>query len=158
MIEDAIYVQGLDNSSIPVVINVRKTPILAEQGANCIRQAIRADAAHLKSAYPSRHRSAKVMESSYLGRQTYFLAESHRLRLRSRAMQPEDLLLLVTRSMPYGKYKGRMIADLPGHYLNWFTRKGFPNGEMGRLLALMHEIDHNGLKPLLAPLRQRQNT
>jgi len=69
-------------------------------------------------------------------------------------MQPEDLLLLVTRSMPYGKYKGRMIADLPGHYLNWFARKGFPNGEMGRLLALMHEIDHNGLKPLLAPLRQ----
>lgn len=70
-------------------------------------------------------------------------------------MNPEDLLLLVTREMPYGKYKGRLIADLPGHYLNWFAREGFPKGEIGRLLALMQEIDHNGLKPLLEPLRQK---
>jgi uncharacterized protein (DUF3820 family) len=55
--------------------------------------------------------------------------------------------------MPFGKYKGRAIADLPGRYLNWFAVKGFPPGELGRLLALMHEIDHNGLKGLLAPLR-----
>src|SRR5690606_15316709 len=70
------------------------------------------------------------------------------------AMNPEDLLLLVTRTMPFGKYQGRLLADLPGHYLNWFARQGFPKGELGRLLALMHEIDHNGLKPLLEPLRQ----
>ena len=69
-------------------------------------------------------------------------------------MKPEDLLLLVTREMPYGKYKGRLIADLPGHYLNWFAREGFPKGEVGRLLQLMQEIDHNGLKPLLNPLRK----
>ena len=56
--------------------------------------------------------------------------------------------------MPYGKYKGRFIADLPGQYLNWFARKGFPKGEIGRLLALMQEIDHNGLTPLLDPLRK----
>lgn len=68
-------------------------------------------------------------------------------------MNPEDLLLLVTRSMPFGKYQGRLIADLPGHYLNWFAREGFPKGELGRLLALMQEIDHNGLKSLLEPLR-----
>ena len=68
-------------------------------------------------------------------------------------MQPEDLLLLVTRSMPYGRYKGRLIADLPGPYLNWFAREGFPEGEIGRLLALMQEIDHNGLTSLLTPLR-----
>ena len=68
-------------------------------------------------------------------------------------MKPEDLQLLVTRTMPFGKYEGRIIADLPGHYLNWFARAGFPNGELGRLLALMHEIDHNGLKYLLEPLR-----
>ncbi|MEW6676761.1 MAG: DUF3820 family protein [Pseudomonadota bacterium] len=67
---------------------------------------------------------------------------------------PDELLLLVTRVMPYGKYKGRLIADLPGHYLNWFAREGFPKGEIGRLLALMQEIDHNGLKDMLAPLRQ----
>ncbi|MDG1581781.1 MULTISPECIES: DUF3820 family protein [unclassified Pseudomonas] len=70
-------------------------------------------------------------------------------------MNPEDLLLLVTRTMPYGKYKGRLLADLPGHYLNWFAREGFPKGEIGRLLMLMQEIDHNGLKPLLEPLRKR---
>ncbi|WMR36037.1 DUF3820 family protein, partial [Metapseudomonas otitidis] len=45
---------------------------------------------------------------------------------------------------------------LPGHYLNWFAREGFPKGEIGRLLALMQEIDHNGLKPLLEPLRQKR--
>ena len=67
----------------------------------------------------------------------------------------EKMLLLVSRSMPYGKYKGRLIADLPGHYLNWMAREGFPRGELGALLALMHEIDHNGLSPLLAPLRRR---
>ena len=70
-------------------------------------------------------------------------------------MQPEDLLLLVTRQMPYGKYQGRLIADLPGPYLNWFAREGFPKSEIGRLLELMQEIDHNGLSDLLTPLRQR---
>lgn len=69
-------------------------------------------------------------------------------------MQPEDLELLVTRKMPYGKYKGRVIADLPGHYLNWFARVGFPKGEIGRLLELMQEIDHNGLKDILGPIRK----
>jgi uncharacterized protein (DUF3820 family) len=69
-------------------------------------------------------------------------------------MKSEDLQLLVTRTMPFGKYEGRILADLPGHYLNWFARAGFPNGELGRLLALMHEIDHNGLKYLLEPLRK----
>jgi uncharacterized protein (DUF3820 family) len=67
-------------------------------------------------------------------------------------MNPEDLQLLLTRTMPFGKYKGRLIADLPGHYLNWFAREGFPSGEIGRLLALMQEIDHNGLSGLLTPL------
>ncbi len=69
-------------------------------------------------------------------------------------MDPELLGLLVTRDMPFGKYKGRLIADLPGPYLAWFARKGFPPGELGRLLALMHELDHNGLAPLLEPLRK----
>ncbi len=71
-------------------------------------------------------------------------------------MNPEHLQLLVTREMPYGKYKGRLIADLPGDYLNWFARKGFPPGELGKLLALMQEMDHNGLSSLLEPLRSRQ--
>lgn len=70
-------------------------------------------------------------------------------------MKPDDLLLLVTREMPFGKYKGRLLADLPGNYLNWFAREGFPKSEIGRLLALMQEIDHNGLSGLLDPLRTK---
>ncbi|WP_295982623.1 DUF3820 family protein [uncultured Variovorax sp.] len=70
-------------------------------------------------------------------------------------MKPEDLQRLVTLEMPFGKYKGTLIADLPGNYLTWFAREGFPSGEIGRLLALMHEIDHNGLSGLLKPLRNR---
>ncbi len=69
-------------------------------------------------------------------------------------MQPDDLQRLLSTAMPYGKYKGRMIADLPGQYLNWFAREGFPKGEIGHLLALMQEIDHNGLSDLLTPLRK----
>lgn len=70
-------------------------------------------------------------------------------------MKPEDLERLLTVEMPFGKYKGRLIADLPGNYLDWFAREGFPKGEVGRLLALMHEIDHNDLGDLLTPLRRR---
>ena len=70
-------------------------------------------------------------------------------------MNADDLERLVSLEMPFGKYKGRVIADLPGNYLTWFAREGFPAGEIGRLLALMHEIDHNGLKALLNPLRKR---
>ena len=65
----------------------------------------------------------------------------------------DALQKLVETTMPYGKYKGTLIADLPGNYLNWMAREGFPPGSLGRLLALMHEIDHNGLKHLLAPLK-----
>jgi uncharacterized protein (DUF3820 family) len=70
-------------------------------------------------------------------------------------MNPEDLRLLLTREMPFGKHQGTVIADLPGNYLNWFAREGFFSGEIGRLLQLMHEIDHNGLSYLLDPLRAR---
>lgn len=72
-------------------------------------------------------------------------------------MRPEDLERLLSVQMPYGKYKGRVIADLPGNYLNWFAREGFPPGDIGRLLALMHEVDHNGLGDLLLPLRKRHS-
>ncbi len=69
-------------------------------------------------------------------------------------MNPADLEHLVTRTMPFGRYKGQLIADLPGNYLHWFARAGFPEGEIGRLLALMQELDHNGLRVLLDPLRR----
>ena len=70
-------------------------------------------------------------------------------------MNHEHLELLVTRVMPFGKHRGCLIADLPGQYLNWFARVGFPPGEIGQLLALMQELDHNGLSALLDPLRKR---
>ena len=70
-------------------------------------------------------------------------------------MKPEDLEKLVTWQMPFGKFKDRLLADLPGHYLHWFARQGFPEGELGQLLNLMREIDHNGLSYLLDPLRRR---
>lgn len=70
-------------------------------------------------------------------------------------MTPELLELLVTREMPFGKYKGQLVADLPGHYLAWFAREGFPKGQLGQLLALMHELDHNDLRALVEPLRKR---
>ena len=68
-------------------------------------------------------------------------------------MHPDDLQRLLTTVMPFGKHKGQIIADLPGQYLNWFAREGFPKSEIGRLLQLMQEIDHNGLSALLDPLR-----
>lgn len=68
----------------------------------------------------------------------------------------QRLQLLLEREVPFGKHKGRVIADLPANYLQWFAREGFPRGEIGQLLALMYEIDHNGLRGLLAPLRASQ--
>ncbi len=70
------------------------------------------------------------------------------------SLDPAMLLKLVSTPMPYGKYAGRTLADLPGNYLNWFAREGFPKGELGRLLALMQTIDHNGLRDLLRPLQR----
>jgi uncharacterized protein (DUF3820 family) len=68
-------------------------------------------------------------------------------------MEAQDLQRLVDVRMPYGRYRGWLIADLPGAYLAWFAREGFPPGQLGRLLALMLELDHNGLSSLLDPLR-----
>lgn len=56
--------------------------------------------------------------------------------------------------MPFGKHAGRALADLPGNYLAWFAREGFPKGELGELLELMHTLDHNGLRGLLAPIQR----
>lgn len=65
-----------------------------------------------------------------------------------------DLQLLVAWAMPFGKCKGTLLADLPSHYLGWFAKKGFPKGQLGRLLALMHEVDQAGARRLLDPLRR----
>ncbi|WP_276361096.1 DUF3820 family protein [Daejeonella sp. H1SJ63] len=70
-------------------------------------------------------------------------------------MNPELLKELVSIPMPYGKYKGRIICDLPEAYLVWYHSKGLPGGKLGMLLATMYEIKLNGLEYLLKPLRNR---
>lgn len=67
---------------------------------------------------------------------------------------PQLLIDLVKTKMPYGKYKGRLICDLPAFYLEWFSREGFPKGKLGIMLATMHEIKLNGLEGLLKPIRK----
>jgi uncharacterized protein len=66
---------------------------------------------------------------------------------------PELLLQLVQMEMPFGKYKGTVLCDLPVFYLEWFARKGFPKGKLGMLLTTMYEIKLNGLENLLEPLK-----
>jgi uncharacterized protein (DUF3820 family) len=66
----------------------------------------------------------------------------------------EVLLDLVKFRMPFGRYKGIILADLPVSYLEWFQRKGFPDGKLGMQLATMYEIKSNGLEYLLDPLRK----
>ena len=65
----------------------------------------------------------------------------------------EALVKLVKMTMPFGKYKGKLLVDLPEPYLLWFARKGFPDGQLGELLALCLEVKTNGLQSLLEPLR-----
>lgn len=66
----------------------------------------------------------------------------------------EILKTLVTMKMPFGKYKGVVICQLPVSYLEWFARKGFPPGKLGMLLATMYEIKSNGLEYLLEPVKK----
>jgi uncharacterized protein len=66
---------------------------------------------------------------------------------------PEILKQLVTMKMPFGKYKDVLLCNLPVSYLEWFQRKGFPQGKLGILLGTIYEIKINGLEQLLQPLK-----
>ena len=68
-------------------------------------------------------------------------------------MNSNILIELVRTPMPFGKYKGYMICELPEPYLVWYYNKGFPKGKLGILLHTMYEIRHNGLESLLKPLK-----
>lgn len=67
---------------------------------------------------------------------------------------PEILKELVTHQMPFGKYKGRKLCDLPAYYLEWFAAKGFPEGKLGMQLATLFEIKTNGLEEILEGLKK----
>ncbi len=66
----------------------------------------------------------------------------------------QDLLKIARMPMPFGKYGGRVLIDLPEEYLLWFTRKGFPEGELGRLMQLALEIHIHGLTDIITPLKR----
>lgn len=68
----------------------------------------------------------------------------------------DDLQAVIERTMPFGKYQGRVLADLPEPYLLWFAGRGFPRGELGRLMALMLMLKMDGTENLLAPLREQR--
>jgi len=70
-------------------------------------------------------------------------------------MHNEILIDLVTKRMPYGKYKNSFICDIPEHYLIWLSRQGFPEGKLGMWLSTMYEIRLNGLEYLLVELKKR---
>ena len=71
-------------------------------------------------------------------------------------MGPDSQLLLqlVSMKMPFGKYKGTLLCNLPVSYLEWFQRKGFPEGKLGMLLQTIYEIKLNGLEYLLEPIKK----
>lgn len=66
----------------------------------------------------------------------------------------EDLLSLARMKMPFGKYRGHLLIDLPEPYLLWFANKGWPEGRLGLLLQLALEIRTNGLEKIIEPLKQ----
>ncbi len=69
----------------------------------------------------------------------------------------EQLLKIVTTKMPFGKYEGRILADLPVSYLEWFQRKGFPKGSLGEQLSLVLTLKSNGLEEVIYGLKKVAN-
>lgn len=67
--------------------------------------------------------------------------------------QEHLLVKLANTKMPYGKYKGRILIDLPEHYIVWYRTKGFPSGKFGELLHLVYEIQLNGLEDMVRKLK-----
>ncbi len=72
----------------------------------------------------------------------------------NQGLDPDILIKLTTMRMPFGKFKGRILCDLPEPYLVWFHQKGFPQGKLGMMLHSLYEIKLNGLEYLLKPLRR----
>jgi len=68
-------------------------------------------------------------------------------------MDVQQLVELARMKMPFGKYAGRLLIDLPEPYVVWFSQKGFPPGKLGEMLRVVYEIKTNGLEYLFDPLR-----
>lgn len=72
------------------------------------------------------------------------------------SLNPNILIDLVKVEMPFGKYKGTVLCNIPVSYLEWFNRKGFPKGKLGQQLQTLYEIKLNGLEYLLEPLKGKK--
>ena len=68
---------------------------------------------------------------------------------------PEILTDLIKVQMPFGRYKGTLLSDLPVSYLEWFQRQGFPDGKLGMMLATVYEIKLNGLEELIHTIQKK---
>ena len=66
----------------------------------------------------------------------------------------QHLIKLAHYKIPYGKYKGRYLSDLPEHYLSWYSQKGFPQNELGKHLQEIYELQQNGLENLIQKIRR----
>jgi len=66
----------------------------------------------------------------------------------------ESFVQLATAEMPFGKYKGCLLIDLPEPYVVWFAGRGFPEGKLGEMLRAVYEIKANGLEYLFDPYRK----
>lgn len=71
--------------------------------------------------------------------------------------EKQHLIKLANNTMPFGKYQGKLLIDLPEEYLLWFEKKEFPKGELGMLMQLTLEIKINGLENLIYPLKKNAN-
>ena len=67
-------------------------------------------------------------------------------------VDPEELVRTINTVMPFGRFKGRKLLELPEPYLVWFHTEGFPRSKLGEQLGLMYEIKVNGLETILRPL------
>lgn len=69
-------------------------------------------------------------------------------------LDPQDLIKIANTKIPFGRFKGRVLVDLPEEYLLWFANRGFPTGKLGQLMQLTLELKINGLESLVDPLRE----
>jgi uncharacterized protein (DUF3820 family) len=73
--------------------------------------------------------------------------------MKNNMFDPENLKQIANMKMPFGKYQGQNLIELPEPYLVWFARQGFPQGKLGELMQLTYDIKVNGLEKLIYPLQ-----